>query len=175
MANTKTSLKESSPVKYYKRKKHVLSAVKLACNLFPAISILVTYAVFSCTGGALTNPLIPWKFTLGVILLVVGIIYTTAHELREITKQNKKDGSGADFSATATWLYVGLTLWLLYVTIFYLIIFCFIEVIGSFGSALCSSAIKECEREIAENKTAETNAKAMVREMKKEKQVSAIE
>lgn len=166
MAN-KTSLKQSDPIKYYKKKKRWLGLAKCVCTLIPPLTVLIVYAVLSFTGGAYTNPLVPWRFGTGIVLLVLATIFLVIHELRTISKANKASGEGVTFTASIVWLFIATILWLFYLTMFYLIIFCFAEFIGCFLGAFCTSGIKTCNECIAKNKDAEINAEAMVRVQEK--------
>jgi len=168
MARAKTaSLKQTNPIKYYKRRKKWLAVGKVACNLLPPLAVLIVYAVMAWTGGAFTNPLIPWRFSLGIVLLILCTVIVVAHELRAITKANKEAGEGANFSSCVVWLFVATILWLFYLTMFYLIIFCFAEFIGSFLGAFCVSGTKKCNELIRKNQDAELSAEAMVRVQEK--------
>lgn len=169
MASSKTSLKQSDPIKYYKRKKRWLGVAKVGCTLIPPLSVLIVYAILACQGGAFTNPLVPWRFGVGIVLLVLATVLLVIHELRAITKANKEAGEGATFTASIVWLFIATILWLFYLTMFYLIIFCFAEFIGCFFGAFCTSGIKNCNALIAKNKDAELNAEAMVRVQEKHK------
>lgn len=163
----KTSLKQSDPIKYYKRKKRWLSLAKCGCTLIPPLTVLIVYAVFALTGGAFTNPLVPWRFGVGVVLLVCVTIMLIIHELRAVTKSSREAGEGVVFTASIVWLFIATILWLFYLTMFYLIIFCFAEFIGCFLGAFCTAGIKKCNECIAKNKDAEINAEAMVRVQEK--------
>lgn len=164
MGKAKTApLKETNPIKYYKRRKKWLAVGKVACNLLPALAVLIVYAVCSLTGGAFTNPLVPWRFGVGIVLLVLGTIFFVIHELRAITKANKEMGEGANFNTAVLWLFIATILWLFYLTMFYLIIFCFAEFIGSFFGAFCISGTKKCNELIKKNQDAELNAEAFAR------------
>lgn len=157
------SLKETDPIKYYKRKKKWLGVAKVACNLVPALTVLIVYAIMAWTGGSFTNPLVPWRFGIGIVLVILAIILIVVSELKAITKANKDMGEGAVFTASIVWLFIGTILWLFYLTMFYLIIFCFAEFIGSFFGALCTSGIKKCNELIKKNQDAELEANAYVR------------
>lgn len=169
MASQKTgSLRETNPVKYYKRKKRWLGFAKFLCNLLPPLAVLITYAVCSCLGGAFTNPLVPWRFGLGIVVLVVATVFIVVHELRAITRANKETGEGAIFTSSIVWLFIATILWLFYLTMFYLIILCFAEFLGNFFGAFCTSGIKNCNQLILKNKDAELTARAAIRVQKEE-------
>lgn len=157
------SLKETNPQQYYKKRKRWLSVGKFACTFVPAITVLIIYALGSCFNWKWTNPLNPFKFTLGIIIMIVGIVIFVGHELRAISKENKRVNEGADFTQSVIWLYLAVVLWLFALTMVYLIIFCAVEFVGSFFGAFCTASIKECNALMEKEETAEINAKAIVR------------
>lgn len=163
MAKSKTSLKETDPIKYYKKKRRWLAVGKCGCNLLPPLAVLITYAILAMTGGGFTNPFVPWRFGLGVVLLVFATVILVSMELKAITKANKEAGEGAIFTSSVVWLFIATILWLFYLTMFYLILFCFAEFIGCFLGAFCTSGIKNCNSLIVKNKDAELNAEAAER------------
>lgn len=167
---TKVSLKESDPIKYYKKKKKWLSVAKVACNLLPPLVVLIVYAIMAWTGGSFTNPLVPWKFGVGVVLVVCATVFIVISELKAATKANKESGEGAVFTSSIIWLFIATILWLFYLTMFYLIIFCFAEFIGCFLGAFCTSGIKKCNELIKKNQDAELEANAYVRVQNKNKE-----
>lgn len=167
------SLKETNPQKYYKKKKRWLSLGKFLCTLLPALLVLIIYIIASCCGWKWTNPLNPMKFSLGIIALIVGIAVVVGHELRSISRENKKAKEGPDFTTSIIWLYIAVILWLFSMTMFYLIIFCACEFVGSFCGAFCTSEIKNCNELLEKEETAEINAKAMVRIQKAEEKKSS--
>lgn len=164
----KQNLKQTDPIKYYKKRKAWLGLAKTACTLIPPLTVLILYAVLSETGGAYTNPLVPWRFGTGIVMLIVVTIWAIIHELRTITKTNKASGNnGVTFTSSIIWLFMATILWLFYLTMFYLILLCFSEFIGCFLGAFCTSGIKSCDDYIDKNRDAEINAEAMVRVQQK--------
>lgn len=162
-ATEKKSLKETNPVKYYKRKRKWLGVGKGLCALVPALTILIVYAIQSLMGARNTNPFNPWRFSVGIALIVVAVVVITVAELKAITKTSKEAGTGPKFTSAIVWMIVGTILWLLYLTMFYLIIFCFAEFVGSVISAILTYAIEETYVAQDKEDTAERNAKALAR------------
>lgn len=164
----KQSLKETNPIEYYKKRRTRLRLATYACNITPPLAILLVYIIVNSTGG-LATPLNPVKFSFGMILLVIGTVVFTTHILGDITKQHKEQGKGALYTTAIVWAYVGLVLWLLYLTMFYLIIFCMAEFVGTALGAICTSKMAECTEYINKNSDAELQANAYIRVQEKQK------
>lgn len=175
MEKKKTTLKDSNPVKYYKRKRRWLAFGKCLCLTIPALTVLIVYAIRSCMGLNNTNPLTPVKFGFGVVLMVSIIVIVSLIELKTISRSNKKDGTGPVFTASFVWLLLAFVLWLLYISTYYLIIFCAVEFIASFSSAFFTSAIKQTYLDQDKEDTAERQAKAISRAMQDKNKGQAIE
>lgn len=171
---SKPKLKDTDPVRYYKRKRHWLTFGRCMCFIVPALSVLITYAVMAMMKKANTNPLNPVQFTLGITLMVVVIVVVTLSQLHAITKANKKNGKGPQFTSAFVWLLIALILWLLYISTYYLIIFCAVEFIASFCGAFFTSAIKQTYVDQDKEDTAERQAKAITRAMKEKEKEEAL-
>lgn len=169
MANKKKqSLKQSNPKAYYARCRRWCETGKFLCSIVPPIVVLTVYAIQACHKGTSTNPFDPLRFGIGMVLLVVGIVLFFVHELRTITKANKKAGNGGVYTSTIAWLFIATILWLFYLTMFYLIIFCFAEVIGTFFSNFLTGKIVRYKELEDKAETAQLNAEALVRETRRE-------
>lgn len=161
----KTNLKETNPVKYYKHKRGWLTFGRCLCMIVPALVVLIVYAIRAAMGLNNTNPLTPVKFGFGCVLMVSIIVIVSLIELRSVTKANKKENSGPIFTASFVWLLLAFVLWLLYISTYYLIIFCGVEFVASFASAFFTSAIKQTYVDQDKEDTAERQAKAISRAM----------
>lgn len=171
----KTSLKLTNPQKYYRKKRGWLGFAKFLSALLPPMTVLIVYAVQSAMGGMNTNPFNPWRFSFGMILMVVGIVAICISELRRVSKESRREGHGPDFRSTIVFLYLGTILWLFYLTMFYLIILCIAETVSTFLSSICSAEIAKCRELEDKEETAEINARANVRVQSEEKSKSKAE
>lgn len=165
----KPKLRDTDPVRYYKRKRHWLTFGRCLCLIVPALAVLLTYAVRAWLKMANTNPLNPVQFGLGIALMVTVIIVVVLSQLRAVTKENKKSGQGPQFTSAFVWLLIALILWLLYISTYYIIIFCGVEFIASFTSAFFTSAINQTYIDQDKEDTAERQAKAISRAMEEKK------
>ena len=172
---SKPKLKETDHVRYYKKKRHWLTFGRCMCFIVPALAVLVTYAVMAWLKKANTNPLNPYQFGLGIVLMVVTIVVVVLSQLHAVTKANKKDGKGPQFTSAFVWLLLALILWLLYISTYYLIIFCAVEFIASFAGAFFTSAIRQTYVDQDKEDTAERQAKAIARNMKKKEEGIPLE
>lgn len=163
----KVNLKKSNPIEYYKKRRAKFKVLTMLSSLVPPISILVVYAVVNSIGGVAT-PLNPARFSIGMALLVIGIVLFTTHTLKNVTKENKRTGQGALYTTAIVWAYMGLVLWLLYLSMFYLILLCISEFVSCSLGAYFASKIQECNGYIEKNANAELQAKAFLRVQKNE-------
>lgn len=161
----KINLKESNPVKYYKRKRNWCAVGEGLSLLAPAVVVLVTYLVAHFTGGEFTGNIIPIRFSFGFVLIVLGVVFVVARGAKLL-----EETANVNLKKCFVWLYIGVTLWLLSITMHYFIILCFSEFIGSIAQSLFKKARNEANKVIEKTKDAEIVATTQLRISKQEEQ-----
>jgi len=175
VSKEKYSMKETDPYKYYRRQYRWLAVGKYVSYFLPIVAVLVWYIIASLVGGANTNPLNPFRFAFGFVLIFVVAFFMLVHELRKNNKQNAKEGNSLDFGGAIGCATTAIILGLLYITMFYLIILFVCEFVGQVAGSIFKYNQGIAKDKMDKVQTAEFNAEAIVREQNKKRLTNRLE
>lgn len=153
------SLKETDPIKYYKRVR-AWCRVGYWCSIILPMAIVII--IYCCTHAESVDKV---KFPLGIGMAIVWAVVIALVEVVRANKEKKGDYVKMIPISLGfiNWFVASIVLYLLYITMYYLIILLLVEGVGQFGASIFAYFMKKADTIIKDESKYERQSNAELR------------